>query len=219
MLPLLVASTLSLLASAPPPVPATLAWTVRHMDRDVGRIAFRHKEGKLHTKGKLTVPGSNLTLELDSHSSLTPEGTSGFRWKFWIFGAPRSAKGQIEGGRLRATTSHGEEVAQRTDETRGVPILDLIGFGFWLARQDGEEAPRAAAFAGYFLYDVFAVRKDLEVITLPLGPRKARRWELTATRPGRTRTLTLWTDPSQGIPLKAHVDLDYFGWVDLVLSR
>ncbi|MBT9558324.1 MAG: hypothetical protein IV100_19985 [Myxococcales bacterium] len=214
----------------------TLRYGVSHLGRELGVLKMtlpsaRSGVKRVVVKGKLTVPGSSLTVTFDSQSHM--DLASGYarkqNWRFAVFGAPRSARGTIERDdragkagstprwRLNAELKHDDAVEARVKADRPGDISDIVTFGSWLARQAATTDLRTHVYGGYFLYDVFGRHAGRETVALPAGPRMADRWELRATRPGRTRVVTLWTDPEALIPLKASVDLDYFGSIEIAL--
>ena len=215
---------------------STLRYGVSHLGRDLGQLKMSlpgaHSGVKpVAVTGKLTVPGSSLTVTFDSRSWM--DVASGYArkqdWRFAVFGASRSARGTIARDeskraadakarwRLDAEVKHEGDVHARVKAQRPGDMSDLITFGTWLARQAATPDLRTYVYGGYFFYDVFGRHAGRETVALPAGPRLADRWELRATRPGRTRLIILWTDPNALIPLKASVDLDYFGSIEIAL--
>ena len=175
----------------------------------------------LIAKGRLVIPGTALDMTMNSRSGMTPDRlTSRIDWRFSIFGAARTVVGRIVNGTLSGTSRDGENPTQALEHKRPDGMGDLLTAGFWFAARpaDVQEA-HLAAFTGFYVYEVVGKAGPIETIALPAGPREARRWEITATRPGRTRTMTLWTDPKKQIPLKAHVELDFLGSAEIALTK
>lgn len=216
---------LPLLVMAAPAHATSYRYTVRFLEKDVGKLTVTEgAPAKGHTpisvKGRLVVPGSNLDMVVAAKSALTSDFLSSrIEMRFAIFGAPREVDGTIDGGHFHGTFREGAAEPKTLDDRRTGGIGDLTTFGYWLARQPTDAGVvRTAAFAGFFVYAIEAAPGAAETIALPIGPRLSQRWEISASRPGKTRKVTIWTDPKRKIPLMARLDLDFLGPVTVMLS-
>jgi len=143
------------------------------------------------------------------------------KWDWNSFGNKRSVRASYRKRRVDGKYFREKTLGKHIRTERKHAIGDMVSFAAWLVHQPIEAGKtlRTSTYTGTQLYDITVVPKGVETIDLGGLDVEAERLEITASRPTKSRTMTMWIEPARRTVTKIVMHADLIGDITMILRH